>query len=73
MDWNCYRLKESHVGFRFSAPKPQPEEGGPSYLLAECWGRFSFRCRQVCCVLKETAPAGKAGAVRDMRQSISAV
>jgi hypothetical protein len=27
----------------FQAPKPQPEEGGPSYLLAECWGRFSFR------------------------------
>ena len=62
------------MGFRFSAPKPQPEEGGPSYLLErECWGRFSFRCRQVCCALEETAPAGKVGAIRDMRQSMSAV
>ena len=41
----------------FQAPKPQPEEGGPGYLLPECWGRFSFRCRQVCCALKETASA----------------
>jgi hypothetical protein len=36
--WNCYRVKESDMGFRFSAPKPNRKKVAPASF--QCWGRF---------------------------------